>query len=114
VKAQRTGEEEKIVLPEHCPSCASVLERKVGEVALMCPNTIDCIAQRKEQLRHFVSKYCVNITGLGSALIDMLVEQKLIMHWPDIWDLITSEKLVQLRRLPGIADKKIYQLTQEI
>ncbi len=62
--------------PEHCPVCGTATVQFEGEVATRCPN-VNCPAQVRRRLGHFVSKACLDIDGLGSAMIDELVDQGL-------------------------------------
>ena len=85
--------------PIHCPVCHTPLIRKTGEVALLCPNDA-CPARVKEQLKHFVSKSCMNIDGLGEQVIELLLETQLIKNIVDIYRLHETHKRMQLRALP--------------
>ena len=62
---KRPDNTEAIVMPETCPVCETTLVNLKGEVATRCPGGWDCLAQRKEMLRHFVSRRAFNIDGLG-------------------------------------------------
>ena len=68
-------------------------------MALLCPSDT-CPAKIKEQLKHFVSKSCMNIDGLGEQVIELLLETKLIKNIVDIYRLNDSGKRMQLRALP--------------
>jgi DNA ligase (NAD+) len=62
-------------LPRRCPVCRSDVIRAEGEAAARCTGGLFCSAQRKEALMHFASRRALDIDGLGSKLIDQLVEQ---------------------------------------
>jgi DNA ligase (NAD+) len=62
-------------LPRRCPVCRSDVIRAEGEAAARCTGGLFCSAQRKESLMHFASRRALDIDGLGSKLIDQLVEQ---------------------------------------
>ena len=47
-------------------------------VALRCTGA-ECPAQLSRNLTHFVSREAMNIDGLGSAIIDTLIEQKICL-----------------------------------
>ncbi len=64
IKAKRTGNETKFVLPEKCPVCDSRTVRLEGEAAKRCIN-LACPAQIKERIKHFASKNAMDIDGLG-------------------------------------------------
>ena len=84
--------------PERCPVCSSPVLRVEGEAALRCTGGSACPAQRKEALRHFASRRALNIDGLGSQLIDQLVDTDLVHKPGDLFRLTTSQ-LQQLDRM---------------
>lgn len=83
--------------PEKCPSCKSSLVRIKGEVALRCINTA-CPAQLFASLNHFVSRDAMNIEGFGPALIEQLINKKIISDPADLFA-ITVEALADLERM---------------
>ena len=82
------------VLPECCPVCGAKAVRDEGESVLRCPN-IACPAQLHKQLVHFASRDAMNIDGLGTAIINLLLEQKLVSDPADLYSL-TAEQLLLL------------------
>ncbi len=84
--------------PEQCPVCGSVVIRVEGESALRCTGGLVCPAQRKESLRHFVSRRALDIEGLGSQLIEQLVDQGLVRTPGDLFRL-TLPALLALERM---------------
>ncbi len=94
---ERTGEEREFQMPEVCPSCATPIEHPEGEVAYRCPNT-QCPAQVKEAIRHFASRDAMDIEGLGTKLIDQLVDKRLIASPADLYRL-TEADLGELERM---------------
>ncbi len=83
--------------PEQCPSCGSPLIRIEGEVALRCIST-SCPAQLFASLNHFVSREAMNIEGLGPALIEQLLDNRLATTIADLFTL-SAEKLESLERM---------------
>ncbi len=114
VQDLRDGTQEEVVFPDICPTCSTPLIRNDGEVAMLCPNRSGCPAQRKEQIKHAVSKQCLDISGFGSALVEQCVDADLLDSRADVWTITTDEKLPHFRALPGIADKKVAQLRGEL
>ena len=90
--AQRTGTETEISIPERCPSCASALVRREGEVALRCENRA-CPTQRWRALQFFCGRGAMNIEGIGEVLAEELVRKGIVSDAADLFDL-TVEKLV--------------------
>ena len=84
--------------PEQCPVCGSAVVRVEGESALRCTGGLVCPAQRKESLRHFASRRALNIEGLGSQLIEQLVDQGLVRTPGDLFRL-TLPALLDLERM---------------
>ena len=85
--------------PSVCPECETSLIRKVGEVALRCPNRA-CPAQIAAKLRHFVGRKMMDIDGLGEKLIDRFLEMGILTDLPSIYRLTDRrDELVGLDRL---------------
>ncbi len=90
----------EVELPKKCPVCGSDVEREEGEAVARCTGGLFCAAQRKEALRHFASRRAIDIDGLGSKLIDQLVESDppLVRSPADLYTL-TAEQLAALDRM---------------
>ena len=84
--------------PEKCPVCGSAVVRVEGESALRCSGGLVCPAQRKESLRHFASRRALNIEGLGSQLIEQLVDRGVVRTPVDLFRL-TLPALLDLERM---------------
>jgi DNA ligase (NAD+) len=84
--ARRTPGCEPFRFPARCPSCGTPVVQAEGEVALRCPNA-DCPVQVRRRVRHFASKACVDIDGLGEAMVDALVERGWVRGVADIYRL---------------------------
>lgn len=96
---RRTLECRPYKFPEKCPECATKVVQVEGEVALRCPN-YDCPVQVRRRLSHFVSKTCLDIDGLGFAMVDELVTKGWVKGLADIYrlkrdDLLTLGKSVE-------------------
>lgn len=89
---------EPIQLPMGCPVCGAHIERTEGEVVARCTGGLSCKAQRREALKHFVSRRAMDIDGLGEKLIDALLEQELVQAPSDIYGL-GAEQLTNLERM---------------
>jgi DNA ligase (NAD+) len=84
-------------MPTHCPVCGGHIVREEGEAASRCVNT-NCPARLKESILHFSSRGVMNIDGLGDALVDQLVDQKIIRSVADLYSL-TTEQLAGLEHM---------------
>ena len=87
----------KFQMPSKCPVCGGNVVREEGEAARRCINT-NCSARLKESILHFSSRGVMNIDGLGDALVDQLVDRRMVESVADLYDL-TTEKLLALERM---------------
>jgi DNA ligase (NAD+) len=85
-------------LPTQCPVCGSDIERPDDEAIARCSGGLFCPAQRKEAIKHFVSRRAMDIEGLGDKWIDQLVEHGLIKTIADLYCL-RKEELVNMERM---------------
>jgi DNA ligase (NAD+) len=85
-------------LPATCPICGSDVEREEGEAIARCTGALVCPAQLKESLRHFASRRAMDIDGLGSKIVDQLVEQDIVKDAADLYRL-DAARLADLERM---------------
>ena len=92
---RRPADARPIVFPETCPVCDSAIVRIEGEAVARCTGGLFCAAQRKEALKHFVSRKAMDIDGVGGKLIEQLVDRELIHTPADLFklDLTTLTRL---------------------
>ncbi len=112
VEDRRPDEAYDVVFPEHCPVCGSDTEQVSGEATVRCTGGLVCPAQRKESLKHFVSRKAMDIDGLGDKLIEQLVEMQLVLSPADIF-LLRNKKL-DLLKLERMGKKSIENLLEAI
>lgn len=98
VLEQRPDKTETILLPSHCPVCGSEVLREEDEAVARCVGGLFCKAQLKRMMWHFASRKAMDIDGLGSGLIELLVDEGIIHHLPDLYELDFNE-LVNLPRM---------------
>ena len=109
--SRRTGTEMPFRMPATCPVCRAEVIQEAGETAVRCVNSI-CPAQVKERIKHFASKGAFDIEGLGSKLVEQLVDKGLVQHFADIFRL-NQENLQQLERMgPKSAQNLLEAITQ--
>ena len=96
VKSKRTGEEKIFEMPRVCPVCGAQTVREEGESAWYC-NGVECPAKLYRGIIHFASRDAMDITGLGEAIIDELIQRKLISNIADIYKL-TFEDIASLKK----------------
>ena len=100
---RRPATAHEVQLPAKCPVCGSDVEREEGEAVARCTGGLFCAAQRKEALRHFASRRALDIEGLGSKIIDQLVDSGVpggepVRSAADLYRL-TAEQLAELDRM---------------
>ncbi len=95
----RAPNAKRLELPAHCPECSSELIREAGEAATRCVNS-SCPAILRGVLRHWVSKAALDVDGLGSKLIEQLVDQGLVGSIADLYRL-DAALLSSLERMGG-------------
>lgn len=87
-----------IQFPTNCPICGSLIVRDEGEAISRCSGGLFCAAQRKESLKHFVSRRALDITGFGDRIIEQLVDKQYIKTPVDLYYL-TLPKLCSLDKV---------------
>lgn len=97
VQERRPKGTKKVVLPRHCPVCGSEITKIEGEIVARCSGGLYCSAQRKETIKHFASRGALDIKGLGTKLVDELVDCGLVNNVAELYDL-TAEKITELER----------------
>ena len=90
----------------NCPECNSSLTRNEGDAKHFCPNSEHCPPQIGGRIQHFISRKAMNIDGLGSETVTLLVNNGLISNYADLYDL-TIDQILPLDR---IAEKSAFNL----
>ena len=93
----RSGHERRFEMPAKCPVCGSDVVREEGAAAYRCVG-LSCPAKLRESIRHFASKHCMNIDGLGDKLVAQLISTHLVRNVADLYSLGT-EQLIELERM---------------
>ncbi len=105
----RTGNEQEIVFPAHCPVCHDLLIKPEEEAVWRCVN-INCEAQVVERIIHFGSKDAMDIKTFGEANVRRFFGLELIRDIPSIYS-IDFEKLTTME---GFKEKSIDNLKNAI
>ena len=71
-------------LPSVCPVCGAKVEKDEDGAFLRCTGA-ECPAQLSRNIAHFVSRDAMDIEGLGSAIVESLIERGLIKSPADIY-----------------------------
>jgi len=109
----RPGEfEGAIVFPDRCPVCQSTITILSGEVIARCSGGLVCSAQRKQAIKHFVSRKAMDIDGLGDKLVEQLVDSGQINSVADIYQL-ELEPLAAMERMGGKSATNLLQAIEK-
>ena len=92
-------------LPDRCPVCGAPVEQDEDGAFLRCTGA-ECPAQLSRNIAHFVSRDAMDIDGLGSAIVDALIEKGLIKSPADIYYL-TLDDVKSLWKAGSTAAKKL-------
>lgn len=90
VLSKRPDDSQPYTLPDRCPVCGAPVERDEDGAFLRCTGA-ECPAQLSRNIAHFVSRDAMDIDGLGSAIVDALIEKGLVKSPGDIYDLTEDE-----------------------
>ena len=96
LKRLRPKKAREFHMPRSCPICGFPVIRKDDEAAYRCSNK-NCAAIQREKLYHFVSKKAFDIQGLGSKIIDALLDNGLIRDAADFF-LLKEKDIEPLER----------------
>ena len=77
-------------LPANCPVCGAQVEKDEDGAFLRCTGA-ECPAQLSRNISHFVSRDAMDIDGLGSAIVEGLIEKGLIRSPADLYYLQLEE-----------------------
>jgi len=93
-----------------CPECQTPLERLEGEAKHFCPNYNGCHPQVVGRIQHYISRKAMDIEGLGSETVALLVTEGLIDDYADLYAL-SKEQVMPLERM---AEKSVENLLHGI
>ncbi|UPT77937.1 NAD-dependent DNA ligase LigA [Sulfurovum sp. XGS-02] len=100
---RREGSEISVTRPTECPTCKSEL---LDEGTLIKCQNLHCPDRVINSIIHFARKGCMNIDGLGSKIVELLVKEGIIKDILDLY-FITYE---DLEHLEGFKEKRINNL----
>jgi DNA ligase (NAD+) len=110
IKERRPENSKPYAFPHNCPVCGSDVVYDDGGAIGRCSGGLFCQAQRKESIKHFVSRKALDIDGLGEKLVEQLVDAGLIDDVGDIYSLEQG----QVSGLDRMADKSADNLIDAI
>lgn len=92
-------------LPATCPVCGAETSKDDDGAFLRCTGAA-CPAQLSRNIAHFVSRDAMDIDGMGSAIVDGLIEKGLLTSAADIYYL-TLDDIKSLWQKGDLAAKKL-------
>jgi len=97
-------------IPAQCPECGGpVTKEKEEEVAYRCINP-SCPAQLARGLAHFAQRDAMDIEGMGEAVVEQLIKNKVVSNFAGIYTLTREDFL----KLELFAEKKAENLIKAI
>jgi len=104
---RRDGSEVVIERPTECPTCHSEV---LDEGTLIKCQNLDCPDRVVNSIIHFAKKGCMNIDGLGSKIVEILVTEEKITDILGLYHL----KFSDLEGMEGFKEKRINKLLDAI
>ena len=96
-REKRPDDAAEFVFPQTCPVCGAPVLRDPDGAAIRCTGA-ECPAQLLRNLIHFAARDAMDIDGIGPAVLQQLIEAKLVANPADLYDL-TAEQLEKLERM---------------
>ena len=107
---QREESAERVVFISDCPECHSPLSRLEGEAQHYCLNESGCEPQICGRIDHFISRKAMDIMGMGSETVALLVNKGLVKTPSDLYEL-SYDDLIQL---DGFKEKSVLNILEGI
>ncbi len=104
---RRNGSEVPIERPTECPTCNSEV---LDEGTLIKCQNLDCPDRVVNSIIHFSKKGCMNIDGLGSKIVEILVKENKIRDILGLYHI----KFEDLEGMEGFKQKRIQNLLDAI
>ena len=96
-------------MPPYCPVCGARVYREEGEAAYRCTGS-ECGAQIARNIIHFASRDAMDIEGMGPAIVEKFIENKIISSVADIYDI----KVEDIETLDKLGKKSAENLVSAI
>ena len=110
--SKRNNSALRVIYPEVCPECKTLLIRKEGEAVHYCPNDEECPPQIVGKIQHFIGRKAMNIDGLGDETIEVFYKRGFIVHISDLYTLFKKEDL--LKQIDRFGQKSISNMLEGI
>ncbi len=107
IPEDRDGDEQEIVPPTHCPSCASELEVRGAGEERWCTN-LQCPAQATRRLMHWASRPAADMEGVGDVWIEKLADDGVLRRRSDFYTL-TVDQLLGYARMGDVSARNMVE-----
>ncbi len=104
---KRSGDSVAYCLPSVCPVCGAATQKDDDGAFIRCTGA-ECPAQLSRNIAHFVSRDAMDIDGLGSAIVEALIEKGFIKSPADIYYL-TLDQMKSLWQKGEVAANKLLE-----
>lgn len=108
---RRTGHEQEIPRPEHCPACGAAVVREEGMVGYRCVG-LACRPQLVRRIEYFASREAMRIEGLGIKTVERFVDPGWLADVADLYRL--QEHAVEIAGLEGFGATSVSNLLSAI
>ena len=98
ISDQRPSDSAPFDFPENCPVCGSPVIRDEDAAVHRCTGSLVCSAQIKRGIEYFASRLAMDIEGLGTGIVNQLVDTSLVQNVSDLYRL-TQEQIEGLERM---------------
>lgn len=112
VTEERLADAQPIHFIQNCPACDTELVRNEGDANHFCPNEAGCPPQVKGKIIHFASRKALDIDGLGTEIVNQLVDEGLIRTYADLY-LLQYGDLIKLERFADLSVQNLLQGIEE-
>lgn len=106
---QRKENSVPYTLPDICPSCGEKVFRDSDGAFVRCTNAA-CPAQLARNLVHFASRGAMDIDGLGPAVVDAFLKNKIVEGIADLYS-FDKEKAAAIE---GLGEKSVQKLGEAV
>ncbi len=102
---------EPYLIPKYCPVCNEETVKDNDEAVIRCVNPL-CPATLYRSIIHFATRNAMNIEGLGPAIVELLLNNKLISSPADLYYLKLSD-LSALERMGELSSGNLLKSIEE-
>ena len=111
VEERRNGSQQRVEMPEACPSCLGELTRFFDEAKVYCTSAT-CPEQAERRVLHWVGRDYMDVDGMGPWVVGKLFENRLVRDVADLYSLASRRR--ELQSIAGMGEKRTEKLLTAI